>query len=155
MKEWNSSLCPKKVIYERYVKNSKFKKIIDGIRIVRPNNKDLNDYFIENTLTGAIFKLSRVAQDEGEFTILYKDSFDNVMVKNKNLKITYNKDEIVQFCEYRNRVCFSNDISFTALPMKDIQEITNKTFYLDGQHNAVDFVKLAIIDYKSAELLLR
>lgn len=28
LKEWNSSLCPKKVLFEKYEKNSNFKKII-------------------------------------------------------------------------------------------------------------------------------
>ncbi|MFD2940663.1 hypothetical protein [Flavobacterium notoginsengisoli] len=28
LKEWNSSICPKKVVYEEYIKNTNFKKII-------------------------------------------------------------------------------------------------------------------------------
>lgn len=30
IKEWNSSICPKKVLFERYIKNSNFKKLIDS-----------------------------------------------------------------------------------------------------------------------------
>ncbi|MCV9931951.1 hypothetical protein OIU80_06620 [Flavobacterium sp. LS1R47] len=29
IKEWNSSICPKKVVFERYVKKTNFKKLID------------------------------------------------------------------------------------------------------------------------------
>jgi len=46
-------------------------------------------------------------------------------------------------------------MSITALPMKDIQEIANNTFYTEEQYEAVDFVKLHIYDYNTAEFLLR
>jgi hypothetical protein len=130
-------------------------EIIQGIRIVRPVNREGSHYFVENIATGAFFTLKRIAQAEGDFTVMYKDSFGNVMVNNKNLKITFNKDEVVQFHGYRSQVYFSNDMSITALPMKDIQEIANNTFYDEEQKHVVDFVRLVVSDYNRAEFLLR
>jgi len=130
-------------------------EIIQGIRIVRPGNREGGYYFVENIATGACFTLKRIAQAEGDFTVMYKDSFGNVMVNNKNLKITFNKDEVMQFQGYRSHVYFSNDMSITALPMKDIQEIANKTFYNEEQKHVVDFVRLVMSDYNRAEFLLR
>lgn len=30
LKEWNSPICPKKIVFEKYVKNSNFKKLIES-----------------------------------------------------------------------------------------------------------------------------
>lgn len=30
LKEWNSSICPKKIVYEKYEKNTNFQKILDS-----------------------------------------------------------------------------------------------------------------------------
>ncbi len=130
-------------------------EIIQEIRIIRPVNREGSYYFIENIATGAFFILKRIAQAEGEYTITYKDSYGNLMMNNKNLKIIFNKDEVIQFHRYRSQVYFNNDMSVTALPMKDIQEIANKTFYAEGQYKVVDFVKLHIYDYNKAEFLLK
>ncbi|MDQ6472677.1 hypothetical protein RB619_18715 [Flavobacterium sp. LHD-80] len=130
-------------------------EIIQEIRIIHPIKREGSCYFIENIATGAFFILKRIAQAEGEYAITYRDSYGNVMVNNKDLKITFNDDEVIQFHEYRSQVCFSNDLSVTELPMKDIQEIANKTFYAEGQYEAVDFVKLHMFDYNKAEFLLR
>ncbi|WP_456315486.1 hypothetical protein [Pseudomonas shirazensis] len=128
------------------------KKIIDGIKILRPKDK-YGKYTVENMLTGAVFTIERTAQAEGEYKVFYKDSFDNIMLNNKSLKIKINKDQIIQFREYRNRVHLSNNMSITALPMKDIREIANRTFYIDGQRDVVDFERLTIMDYNSIECL--
>ncbi|KAF2509964.1 hypothetical protein EYY60_10605 [Flavobacterium zhairuonense] len=130
-------------------------KIIQEIRIVRPVDRQGNYYFIENIVTGAFFILRRIPQAEGEYTITYKDCYDNLMMNNKDLKITFSNDEVIQLNGYRSQVYFSNHMSVTALPMKDIQEIANKTFYTEGQYEAVDFVKLHMFDYNKAEFLLR
>ncbi|WP_035651547.1 hypothetical protein [Flavobacterium sp. ASV13] len=130
-------------------------KIIHDTRIILPANKEGLYYFIENMTTGAYFFLANIPQAEGEYTIRYKDSYGNLMINNKDLKITFNNDEVIQFSKYRSQVYFNNDMSITALPMKDIQEIANNTFYTEEQYEAVDFVKLHIYDYNTAEFLLR
>ena len=114
-------------------------------------------YFVENTLNGACFRLNRIGQDEGEFTIVYMDPYGKGMLNNKNLKVSFNKVEVVRFNRYRSQVNFSNNVSVTTLPMKDIREIANKTFFNDDQKRVVDFVRLIIIDTNKgkSEFLLR
>ncbi len=131
-----------------------YETMIDGIHLTFPRGRNKGNYVITNTLTGACFILNRKAQAEGEYTITYTDCFGNIIVNNKNLKITYNKDEVIQFDRYRSHVCFSNDMSITALPMKDIQELANQTFYLDNQMHVVDFLRFAFRTSNSMELFL-
>jgi|GEM_PF-1806178 len=131
-----------------------YERIEDGIRLVFPRNRNDGNYIITNMLTGGIFILNRKIQKEDEYTISYIDCFGNIVVNNKNLKITYNNGEVIQFQEYRSRVCFSNDISLTVLPMKDIQELANKTFYLDNQKHVVDFVKFTFRTSNTIEFFM-
>ena len=129
-------------------------RTIDGIRITRPKDKH-GRYEIENTRTGAYFSINKSINIDGKPLVFYLDSFDSLMSNNNKLKVTINKDQVIQFKEYQSQILLSNNLSITILPMKDIQEIADKTFYLDGQKHAFDFIKFFMQDDDSCELLFR
>ncbi|TDW51756.1 hypothetical protein EV144_101433 [Flavobacterium sp. 270] len=85
LRDWNSSICPKKIIYERYVKNSNFKKLIktDSIFDTRDceegyktfNQRVLIPYILgteQRFITGKIdYDVRLVLDDSLEFKITF------------------------------------------------------------------------------------
>lgn len=123
-----------------------YEKILDDIQIISPYERNQEYYIIINNLTEAKLIFNRTVKFEDEILVMYTDSFGNLMSNNKNLKVTVSKNEIIQFKNYRDQITLSNNITVTILPMKDIQEIANNTFYLDHQRHVVDFINLIIKD---------
>jgi co-chaperonin GroES (HSP10) len=119
-------------------------KILDDIHIIFPYQRKYEYYIVINNQTQAKFIFNRTLKFEDEIMVMYIDSYGNLMSNNKNLKVTIDKSETVQFKKYRQQVILSNNLTVTILPMKDIQEIANNTFYLDHQRHIVDFVNLII-----------
>jgi len=122
-----------------------YEKILDNIQIIFPFERNYECYVVINMRTEAKIIFNRSVIFGEEILVVYTDSFGNLMSNNKNLKVKIGKSEI-QFKKYREQVILSNNLTVTTLPMKDIQEIANSTFYLDDQRHVVDFVNLIIKD---------
>lgn len=77
LKDWNSSICPNKIVYERYEKNTNFKKMIDSFSDfeIRDCESEMQKYnqrlFTPNTLfEGQInYDIRIVIDDSLEFKI--------------------------------------------------------------------------------------
>ncbi|QLC66164.1 hypothetical protein LPB248_07680 [Flavobacterium sp. LPB0248] len=123
-----------------------FEKILDGIQIILPFERKFECYIVINMRTEAKIIFNRTVMFGDEILVTYTDSFGNFMSNNKNLKLTIGENEIIQFKNYRDQYVLNNNLTVTTLPMKDIQEIANSTFYLDDQRHVVDFVNLIIKD---------
>ena len=123
-----------------------YQRIIDDIEVLFSCDKGETRYAISNSINGAFFTVNTSEYAEEEYTVFYRDPFGNSMVNIRGLKVTINKTEPILLPEYGSFLGFSNNTSITSLSMKDIQEIANKTFYLDNQKNIVDFQKLTIKD---------
>ncbi len=120
--------------------------MIDNIEVLFSCDKGETRYAISNAINGAFFTVNTSIYSEEVYTVLYRDPFGNTMVNIRGLKVNFNKTESIQLQDYGSYVDFSNNTSITALSMKDIQEIANKTFYLDNQNPIVDFQKFTIKD---------
>jgi len=130
-----------------------YEKIVDGIQIVLPYYDHEQYYVIINKLTDAKFIINRAIKFEDEVLVMYTDSFGNLMSNNKNLKVVLNKDQEIQFKNYREQVTLESGKTVSILPMKDIQEIANNTFYVEEQKHVVDFLNFTIIEDNNAECL--
>lgn len=130
-----------------------YEKIVDGIQIALPYYDHEEYYVFINKLTQAKFIINRAVKFEDEVLVMYTDSFGNLMSNNKNLKLTVNKDQKIQFKNYRDQITLSNGMTVSILPMKDIQEIANKTFYVEEQKHVVDFLNFTIIEDNNAKCL--
>ncbi|KAF2082930.1 hypothetical protein [Flavobacterium sharifuzzamanii] len=121
-----------------------YEKILDDIQIILPFERKYECYIVINMRTEAKIIFNRTVKFGDEILVTYADSFGNFMSNNKNLKLTIGENEIIQFKNYREQHTLRNYLTVTTLPMKDIQEIANSTFYLDHQRHVVDFVNLII-----------
>ncbi|WP_428230102.1 hypothetical protein [Flavobacterium sp.] len=130
-----------------------YELIVEGIQIVVPYYDHEEYYVIINKLSEAKFIINRAIKFEDEVLVMYTDSFGNLMSNNKKLKVVLNKDQEIQFKNYREQVTLKSGKTVSILPMKDIQEIANQTFYVDKQKHVVNFLNFTIIQGDNAECL--